>query len=86
MNGRRKEYANETEMLFDLERQIEDLRSEVSEQRELVTVLNGALMGQYENMYREFSALGATLAKKEATIQDDNSGGSGIAPQGTIRA
>ena len=67
MNGRRKEYANETEMLFDLERQIEDLRSEVSEQRELVTVLNGALMGQYENMYREFAALGATLAKKEAT-------------------
>ena len=64
MNGRRKEYANETEMLFDLERQIEDLRSEVSEQRELVTVLNGALMDQYENLCREFVALRATLAKK----------------------
>ena len=64
MNGRRKEYANETEMLFDLERQIEDLRSEVSEQRELMTVLNGALMDQYENMYREFVALRAPLAKK----------------------
>ena len=62
MNGRRKEYANETEMLFDLERQIEDLRSEVSEQRELVTVLKGALMDQYENIYREFAALDATLA------------------------
>ena len=73
MNGRRKEYANETEMLFDLERQIEDLRSEVSEQREYVAVLNGAfdrMMDQYEKMCREFAASGAALAKKEATIQD----------------